>query len=148
MPAYSSAPQNLSPDKHVDVCADGEEDRGSTPLASSPEGFRGYRAGALAEADVMGFKDTFVRATARQGSQKKCIASHTFTFCKATLIQGVFIPAAQMIYAIDWSDTMTVEVSIRQSGSLGASRPISPSRIPDAPPISNVTASPLPDAPS
>jgi hypothetical protein len=24
----------LSPDKHVDVCADGDEDRGSTPLAS------------------------------------------------------------------------------------------------------------------
>jgi len=29
------APQNLSSDKHVDVCADSDEDRGSTPLASS-----------------------------------------------------------------------------------------------------------------
>jgi hypothetical protein len=25
----------LSPDKHVDVCVDSEEDRGSTPLASN-----------------------------------------------------------------------------------------------------------------
>ena len=34
MPAHGLAPQNLSSDKHVDVCADGDEDRGSTPLAS------------------------------------------------------------------------------------------------------------------
>src|SRR6187551_2395547 len=33
-PAHGLAPQNLSPDKHVDVCADSDEDRGSTPLAS------------------------------------------------------------------------------------------------------------------
>ena len=32
--AHGLAPQNLSPDKHVDVCVDSEEDRGSTPLAS------------------------------------------------------------------------------------------------------------------
>src|SRR5438309_8268822 len=36
VPVHGLAPQNLSPDKHVDVCADGDEDRGSTPLASSP----------------------------------------------------------------------------------------------------------------
>ena len=35
MPVHGLAPQNLSPDKRVDVCADGDEDRGSTPLASS-----------------------------------------------------------------------------------------------------------------
>ena len=35
MPAHGLAPQNLSSDKHVDVCADSEEDRGSTPLAST-----------------------------------------------------------------------------------------------------------------
>ena len=33
--AHGLAPQNLSPDKHVDVCVDSEEDRGSTPLASN-----------------------------------------------------------------------------------------------------------------
>src|SRR5213592_4234306 len=33
--AHGLAPQNLSPDKHVDVCVDSDEDRGSTPLASS-----------------------------------------------------------------------------------------------------------------
>src|SRR4029077_13905236 len=35
----------LSPDKRVDVCADSDEDRGSTPLASSPESFRGCHVG-------------------------------------------------------------------------------------------------------
>ena len=30
-----------TPDKHVDVCVESDEDRGSTPLASSPESFRG-----------------------------------------------------------------------------------------------------------
>ncbi len=35
MPVHGLAPQNLSPDKHVDVCADSDEDRGSTPLAST-----------------------------------------------------------------------------------------------------------------
>jgi hypothetical protein len=35
VPAHRLAPQNLSSDKHVDVCADSDEDRGSTPLASS-----------------------------------------------------------------------------------------------------------------
>ena len=34
-PAHGLAPQNLSPDKRVDVCADSGEDRGSTPLAST-----------------------------------------------------------------------------------------------------------------
>ena len=38
MPAHGVAPQNLSSDKHVDVCVDSEEDRGSTPLASSFKG--------------------------------------------------------------------------------------------------------------
>ena len=33
--AHGLVPQNLSPDKHVDVCVDSEEDRGSTPLAST-----------------------------------------------------------------------------------------------------------------
>jgi hypothetical protein len=35
VPAHGVALQNLSSDKHVDVCADSDEDRGSTPLASS-----------------------------------------------------------------------------------------------------------------
>jgi len=35
VPAHGLAPQNLSSDKHVDVCAESDEDRGSTPLASS-----------------------------------------------------------------------------------------------------------------
>ena len=43
MPAHGSAPQNLSSDKRVDVCVDGDEDRGSTPLASSPENCWGCR---------------------------------------------------------------------------------------------------------
>ena len=34
-PAHGSAPQNLSPDKHVDGCVDSDEDRGSIPLAST-----------------------------------------------------------------------------------------------------------------
>ena len=51
MPAHGLAPQNLSSDKHVDVCVDSDEDRGSTPLASSPESFRGCHAAALAWAD-------------------------------------------------------------------------------------------------
>jgi hypothetical protein len=33
-----------TPDKHVDVCVESDEDRGSTPLASSPESFRACRA--------------------------------------------------------------------------------------------------------
>ena len=35
MPAHGLGPQNLSSDKHVDVCVDSDEDRGSTPLAST-----------------------------------------------------------------------------------------------------------------
>jgi len=35
VPVQRSAPQNFSPDKHVDVRVDSDEDRGSTPLASS-----------------------------------------------------------------------------------------------------------------
>jgi hypothetical protein len=35
VPVHGLAPQNLSPDKRVDVCVDSEEDRGSTPLAST-----------------------------------------------------------------------------------------------------------------
>jgi len=33
-----------SPDKHVDVCVDSDEDRGSTPLASTSKSFRGCHA--------------------------------------------------------------------------------------------------------
>ena len=68
MPVHGLAPQNLSPDKRVDVCADRDEDRGSTPLASSPESFRGCRAGALAEADVMGSRILSCETTAWQTS--------------------------------------------------------------------------------
>ena len=35
VPVHGLAPQNLSPDTHVDVYADSDEDRGSTPLAST-----------------------------------------------------------------------------------------------------------------
>ena len=35
VPVHGLAPQNLSPDTHVDVCADSDEDRGSIPLASA-----------------------------------------------------------------------------------------------------------------
>jgi len=53
VPVQGSAPQNLSPDKHVDVCVDSDEDRGSTPLASSPESSRVCRAVALAKTDLL-----------------------------------------------------------------------------------------------
>ena len=45
----------ISPDKHVDVCVDSDEDRGSTPLASNLRRFavanEDCRAEALAKAD-------------------------------------------------------------------------------------------------
>src|SRR4029453_13570376 len=47
VPAHGLAPQNLSSDKHVDVCPDSDEDRGSTPLASSPIGKIARRNGCL-----------------------------------------------------------------------------------------------------
>ena len=73
MPAHGSAPQNLSPDKHVDVRVESDEDRGSTPLASSPESFRACHAVALAKADLL-VNDTYVQqskadARARAHSQ-------------------------------------------------------------------------------
>ena len=46
VPVHGLAPQNLSPDKHVDVCADSDEDRGSTPLASS---LRSQRSKSVSE---------------------------------------------------------------------------------------------------
>jgi len=58
--AHGLAPQNLSPDKHVDVRVDSVEDRGSTPLASSPESFRACHAVALAKADLL-VNDTYVQ---------------------------------------------------------------------------------------
>lgn len=53
VPVHGMAPQNLSPDKHVDVRVDSDEDRGSTPLASSPESFAVCHAVALAKADLL-----------------------------------------------------------------------------------------------
>jgi hypothetical protein len=50
-PAHGLAPQNLSPDKRVDVCADSGEDRGSTPLASTFALGTKVSAVALAKAD-------------------------------------------------------------------------------------------------
>jgi hypothetical protein len=50
-PAHGSAPQNFSPDKRVDVCADNGEDRGSTPLASTFALGTKVSAVALAKAD-------------------------------------------------------------------------------------------------
>jgi hypothetical protein len=82
----------------------------------------GCRAGALAEADEMGSR---IRSCElRLGKPAKKMPSFTYVY------------------------VLQSDRSIRQSGSLGASRHISPSRIPDAPLTSNVTSSPLPDAPS
>src|SRR5438445_13220747 len=50
VPVHGLAPQNLSPDTHVDVCADSDEDRGSTPLASTFALRAKVSAVALAEA--------------------------------------------------------------------------------------------------
>jgi len=50
-PAHGLVPQNLSPDKRVDVCADSGEDRGSTPLASTFALGTKVSAVALAKAD-------------------------------------------------------------------------------------------------
>ncbi len=47
MPAHGSAPQTLSSDKHVDVCVDSDEDRGSTPLASTFIGKATFKIGRL-----------------------------------------------------------------------------------------------------
>jgi hypothetical protein len=44
------------------------EVRGSNPLASSPESFRGYRAEALAKADIFWLAPFLARATTRQAS--------------------------------------------------------------------------------
>src|SRR4029077_230768 len=46
-PVHGLAPQNLSPDKHVDVCVDSDEDRGSIPLASIFIGKIAFRKGQL-----------------------------------------------------------------------------------------------------
>ena len=48
MPVHGLAPQKLSPDKHVDVCVDSDEDRGSTPLASTIIGKMPLNFGVLA----------------------------------------------------------------------------------------------------
>ena len=50
VPAHGMAPQNLSPDKHVDVCVESDEDRGSTPLASSLRSQRSKSEGCHAGA--------------------------------------------------------------------------------------------------
>ena len=50
VPVHGLAPQNFSPDKHVEVCADSDEDRGSTPLASTFALRAKVSAVALAEA--------------------------------------------------------------------------------------------------
>ena len=74
MPAHGLAPQNLSSDKHVDVCADSDEDRGSTPLASS---LRSQRSGerrlscrSLRRRTHGVHRTGLLRATARQASKK------------------------------------------------------------------------------
>src|SRR5438093_6094509 len=51
VPVHGLAPQNLSPDKHVDVCVDSDEDRGSIPLASTFALRAKVSAVALAKAD-------------------------------------------------------------------------------------------------
>ena len=72
-PAHGLAPQNFSPDKRVDVCADSDEDRGSTPLASS---LRSQRSGeqrlprrSLGESGPFSFTTLTLRATTRQASE-------------------------------------------------------------------------------
>ena len=51
--AHGLAPQNLSPDKHVDVCVDSEEDRGSTPLASISDSSSQAQAAPNSRATVL-----------------------------------------------------------------------------------------------
>ena len=79
---------------------------------------------------------------------KKCLASLTFTLCKTTVIPGVFIPAAHMIYASEWSAAMTVELSIGKVKAFDHQDLTAFSDSPTLPPNSIVTSSPLLDAPS
>jgi hypothetical protein len=72
VPAHGLAPQNLSSDKHVDVCAESDEDRGSTPLASSlrsqQSGERRLPRRSLGEGGSFSFTTRMLRPTTRQAS--------------------------------------------------------------------------------
>jgi hypothetical protein len=124
-PAHGSAPQNLSPDKHVDGCADGDEDRGSTPLASS---LRSRRSGkrrlsrrSMSEAGRCGFATRTSRATPRQASSRSW-PSLTFTSCKAKSILSASIPDQQIIFANVLSGTTRAMFRTHPSGGRGNSR--------------------------
>jgi hypothetical protein len=130
VPAHGLAPQNLSSDKHVDVCVDSDEDRGSTPLASS---LRSQRSGerrlsrrSLGEGGPPWGCSIFCCELRLGKPAEKCAASPTFTFSKANVIQGVFTQDAQAICASDRFATMRAESRIQQSGSRGRSRLTSP----------------------
>jgi len=100
VPVHGLAPQNLLPDKHVDVCADGDEDRGSTPLASSPESFRGCHAGASAKADTQPMKQLCFEL--QLSSQPEKMASlPMFTSAKAKEMQNVSTLAAHRFLTSD-----------------------------------------------
>src|SRR4030095_691627 len=66
VPAHGLAPQNLSSDKHVDVCVDSDEDRGSTPLASRPKAY-----GAVTPQPWPGRTQSAVRTAARNTKQTR-----------------------------------------------------------------------------
>jgi len=123
-PAHGLAPQNLSPDKHVDVCADSDEDRGSTPLASR---LRSRRSGeqslsrrSTSEAGRFGLTGLTSRATPRQASSSSWLLL-TFTFCKAKSILNASIRGQQTIFANVLNDTTTAVLRTHPNGGRGHS---------------------------
>src|SRR5437867_9762390 len=125
VPAHGLAPQNLSPDKHVDVCADGDEDRGSTPLASRlrsrRSGERNLSRRSTSEAGRFGLTGLTSRATPRQAGSRSWLLL-TFTSCKAKSIPSASIRDQQTIFANVLSDTTTAVFRTHPSGGRGNSR--------------------------
>jgi len=81
VPAHGLAPQNLSSDKHVDVCVDSGEDRGSTPLASSPEGFRGCRVASRDSVTEHATSAIHSRTCGRPFGLARAYPFFTMTYC-------------------------------------------------------------------
>ena len=125
-------PKNKSPAKPVEACADGFEDRGSTPLASMAES-EDCRAVALAKADPCERRDAWA-ASYDSACQffwsifvlKRWRKLPTFTFCRARRTRNAFMSALRVICSIGCDDTMAEKFLTPRSGNHGASRPISP----------------------
>jgi hypothetical protein len=103
VPTHGLAPQNLSSDKHVDVCADSDEDRGSTPLASSLRNVmesEGCRAVALGEGGRSIHGTDLLRATVRRASKK--MGNFTYVYVlKAKTTRNTSTPGVRMIFEPD-----------------------------------------------